>query len=586
VNEFESIELFAERATLALSSFTLTKENAQTVADICRRVDGIPLPIELAAARVNILQVNEILKQLEDSFSLLSSDHRITLQRHQTLRASMDWSWGLLSDEEQKFIGQLSVFAGGWTLESAQAVCAGKVLGQTSALVKKSLIALDQEAGRETRYRFHEIVRQYAREKLIQSGEEGDIRTRHLQYFLQLSERAETALRGPTQVEWMSRLNDERDNIRAALTWADKTDVEAGLYIASRFWRFWESFDVREASDWLSTFLQKPKSQVYPRARARALHSYLTVLNYLNQVDAWRSTAKECLELYRILGDQRDEVDVLLITAEEVSSPSERMELFRRAHEISQALGDIWRQAKVLRQLGWHNHGEGMLAYWKRAIVLFRQSGDWRSLAECLSDGGYFAILNGDLEFAQKSLDEATLLSDKLKNRPVKAVILYAYGQMAMIRGHYDQAHIYLQEGLEIMEELGIRLGWLFTRTHLGYLALLEGNLLEARQIFAETAQNFQKDHSLDGAAFTLEGMAGLYIATDKPVIAARLIGWCDAAREKISDKRPLLEQADVDKIIAACLAAMGEVAFSDAYEEGGKMSLEEAVAYALHEHK
>ncbi len=171
LTEYESVKLFTERATLVVSSFALTKENAQTVVNICRRVDGMPLAIELAAARVHMLNVEEISKQLQGSLSLLASNHRTTLPRHQTLQASMNWSWGLLSEAEQIFMQQLSIFAGGWTLEASQAVCDGDVLSLTDALVKKSLIVVDQRSGRKTRYRFHEIVRQYAYQKLVETDE-------------------------------------------------------------------------------------------------------------------------------------------------------------------------------------------------------------------------------------------------------------------------------------------------------------------------------------------------------------------------------------------------------------------------------
>jgi predicted ATPase len=281
LTEYESIQLFTERAALAQSSFELTEENAQTVVGICRRVDGIPLAIELASARVNILQVKEIWRQLNDSFALLASDSRSVLQRQQTLQASMDWSWGLLTESEQRILQQLSIFAGGWTLGSAQAVCDGNVLDLTSALVKKSLIMVDQKSLGDTRYQFHEIVRQYMRERLLESGEEENIRTRHLQYFLQLSEQAEPGLRGPTQVEWMSRLNNDRDNLRAALEWADKTNVEAGLYLASRLVVFWELFDIREGEHWLEGLIQKPDSKDYPHARAKALRALGWFQNWL-----------------------------------------------------------------------------------------------------------------------------------------------------------------------------------------------------------------------------------------------------------------------------------------------------------------
>jgi tetratricopeptide (TPR) repeat protein len=413
---------------------------------------------------------------------------------------------------------------------------------------------------------------------------EAKIRTRHLKYFLRLSEQAETALRGPSQIEWLARLYDERDNIRAALAWADKTDVEGGLYISGRLERFWESFDMREGSYWLSTFLKKPESRAYPKARAMALYSHLPVLNYLNQVDMWRSTAKECLELHRSFGNQIVEVDILLMRAGEISSAEQRMDLFQRALKLAKASGDIWQQARTLHQMGWNYGNEERLAYWKQAIMLFRQAGDWHSLADLLSTTGLFAMLNGNLELAQQSLDEATLVNAQLKDKLVQGDILFSYGGLAMISGKYDQAHIYIEEGLEIMEELGIRLSSLFPRTQLGYLALREGNLIQARAIFTETTREFFNDKNEIGVVFNLEGIAGLYVAIGKFEVAAQLIGWADTTRERINDLRPHLEQAGVDKIIAACIAKMGEVAFSDAYEQGQKMMIDEAVTLALKE--
>ena len=201
-----------------------------------------------------------------------------------------------------------------------------------------------------------------------------------------------------------------------------------------------------------------------------------------------------------------------------------------------------------------------------------------------LSNHGTSALLDGDLELAQKSLDEASRLNDYLKDKFVRSNILIGYGRIAMTVGDYEQSHIYLQEAEEITEDLGIRLHLLFIRTHLGFLALREGNITEAHHLFVETATTFQRDNNVNAIVFALEGMAGFYVATNKPTIAARLIGWSDATRKEIEDTRPLLEQADVDKIIAACIIKMGEVAFSDAYDAGKKMTLDEAVAYALEE--
>jgi len=412
------------------------------------------------------------------------------------------------------------------------------------------------------------------------------IRTRHLKYYLQLSEQAESALRGPSQIEWMARLIDERDNIRAALAWADKTDVEGGLYISGRLERLWESFDIREGNHWLSTFLQKPESHDYPRARARALHTHIFVLAYLSQVDEGQLTAMDCLELYRALGDQRGEADILVFVAEKIYNAAQRTEVFQSALHLFQASGDIWWQARILFRIGW-NHirsWDERLGYWERAIPLFRQTGDWHSLANLLSSAGNAALLNGNLELAQTYLDEATLLNHQLKDKEAKAMLLYARGQVAMRRGDYEQAHRDLQEELDLTEELGIRMHLFWCRTHLGYLALCEGNLSEAQKVFTETAQEFFNDKNDIGVVFNIEGIAGAYVAIGKPDAAAQLIGWSDSIREKIDDTRPVIEQADIDKIIAACIASIGEVAFSDAYEEGQKMTMAEAVEYVLRE--
>jgi tetratricopeptide (TPR) repeat protein len=580
LTEYESIQLFTERAALALSSFTLTDENAGAVAEICHRLEGIPLAIELAAARVNILQVKEIQTQLEDSFSILTSDSNSTVQRHQTLHASMDWSWGLLTESEQIFLSQLSVFAGGWTLEAARAICEGNALDLISVLVKKSLVIANQGLESETRYRFHEVVRQYAREKLVEAGEEEIIRTRHLQYFWELSDQAEQGLRGPAQMEWYARLNYERDNLRAALDWADKTNVQAGLYLSSRLVQFWDSFDLREGASWYSQFLQKPESHAFPKARAKTLCAYGHAMVGLQQFEAAHSATEECLEIYRSCGDRQGELDGLLLLGWELTNAAEKKKVNQQALELAQSLGDVYRQTVALWQLGWSDHSVNRFDYWKKAITLFRSLGDLQALAGTLSATGYFHAMDGNIESALTYLDEASMLYQQLHLNGHSALI--SYGQIALARGEFEQARAYLQENARIAHELGNRQDYLWSRVHLGYVLLREGIIDEAGHLFRKTALDFQKDAYLIGVIFTLEGIAELAIAVGNPKQAARLIGWAEAARETLGDIRPQLEQANVDKIIAVCLSKMGEVEFSDAFDEGQAMTLDEAVACAL----
>jgi len=271
--QYASVKLFVERAGTVLPDFTVTDDNAPAVVQVCHRLDGIPLAFELAAARVKMLAVEQIAARLDDRFRLLTGGSRTALPRQQTLRALIDWSFGLLSEQECVLFRRLSVFAGGWTLDAAEAVCSDKdesgrmkdenhpsafilhpfdVLDLLSHLVNKSLVIVDREQGKDARYRLLETIRQYARDKLLESSEVGAVRDRHLRYFVEVAEEAEPQLRGAGLVPWMRRLNQELDNLRAAMEWAredgegaavgynavEYNRVELGLRLASSLWWF------------------------------------------------------------------------------------------------------------------------------------------------------------------------------------------------------------------------------------------------------------------------------------------------------------------------------------------------------------
>jgi tetratricopeptide (TPR) repeat protein len=405
ISDFESIQLFTERASLTLTSFILTQENIQAVVEVCRKLDGIPLAIELAAARVNILQVEEIVAQLQDSFTLLASDIRGSLPRHQTLQASLEWSWGLLSEAEQILLRQLSVFAGGWTLEAARAVCDGAVLDLSGALVKKSLIVVNQELGRDTRYRFHEMVRAFAHEKLVKSGEEEKIRTRHLKYFVNLAEKAQAELFSSTRIDWMERLNDERNNLRAALHWTDQTNTEAGLVLSSRLMRYWESCNLPEGRQWLETFLQKEDAKNFPLAQAYAVHAQAWLLTWLQNFDQAYTMAEECLATFRAAGDRQSEVDALLLVANILQFKYEldtAQKIGMQALALARSLGDTWREANALFYLGWDTRDyERIFDNLGKAISLYRKVGDQVSLANTLGVMGQFRVFHGDVDLGE-----------------------------------------------------------------------------------------------------------------------------------------------------------------------------------------
>ena len=257
--------------------------------------------------------------------------------------------------------------------------------------------------------------------------------------------------------------------------------------------------------------------------------------------------------------------------------------MIHHALEIAESAGDIRGQLESLWQLGWLDQAN-RFEYWEKAIALTRLLGDAHGLASGLSTVGFFLVLNGDLQSAQKYLAESSVLYQQLQLNPVTSHLLSAYGQISLIRGDFGKARTYLQEHARASLEMGSRQDYLWSYVRLGYVALREGNLDEACQIFTESTHEFKKDRNTIGVVFALEGLAGFYLEHGHAEQAARLIGCADSTREKISDKRPPIEQADVDKIVASCLETIGEVAFSAAYEEGKKMSLAEAIEHPLHE--
>ncbi|HZM22277.1 MAG TPA: BTAD domain-containing putative transcriptional regulator [Anaerolineales bacterium] len=590
----ESIRLFTDRARLSVSDFCLKMENIPTIAQICRRLDGIPLAIELAAARVNILSEEQIAARLNESFSLLTSNSRTKLARQQTLQASIDWSWNLLSDSERILLRRLSVFGGGWTLEAAESICSeegiesGQVLDLITQLVMKSLVVADQESGRERRYRLLEMIRQYAREKLVESSEEEKIRDRHLKYFLQLSETFEVQVIGHRQEEWFLRANDERDNLRAALHWANRTDLEAGLYISARLLAYWEISNLREGIQWLETFLNKSESRDFPLARAAALLTYGWLLTWLQRFIPARTATQESLSLFRTTGDRRGEIDSLISLAN-ISQFTDALdsgtELLHQALTLSQALGDRWRQAESLGFLGWDRRDQKQaFLHWEKAIELYREVGDQLARANLLGLLGLFKVLNGEIEVGEKYLNEATTLWESNNRTNVWEHTKTTKSLILLARGEFEQAYEVLQDALASAQKIGNRMSYLWQKVRLGYAALYAGNLGEAHDTFVETTQNFHRDGYTVGVVFAVEGIATLLVTTSKHEKAAQLLGWADATREQIHDNRPLIEEANIYRNMSAIIARIGPSAFEVAYDDGRSMTSDEAVRFALGE--
>ena len=595
--EYESVRLFEERARLAQPDFQLTLENAFSVAQICSRLDGIPLAIELAAARVNMFSTAQIAARLDDRFILLTGGSRTALPRQQTLRASIDWSWNLISAPERTLLRRLTVFAGGWTLEAAESVCSAEadlrpreITELLAQLVAKSLAIVVRHPGHERRFHLHESIRQYTQEKLSEADEQENIHSQLLNFFLDLSEQAEPALHGPDQIEWYQRLTEERDNLRVALAHAARADastadLEAGLIISAKLVDYWVASDYREGLRWSTEFIQNPASQTFPLARAKALMTQGWLRWSLQQFESVHSIAEECLTVFRSYGDQMGEYDALILMGNMqhfAGDIEQRAEFARQALALARSMGDGLREAFALFILGWDQRDPARArGHLEEAVVLFRQAGDWRFLAQSLGILGLAALSNGELESAERFLDEAYEVNQRT-NKSAMEYVLTGKGILCMLRGEYGQARAFLQKNIDNLEKMGNRVGILWGRARLAHLALREGSVEEAHRILVDTIENFHTNGNKNGLTFALDKMASLYATMNMPEAAARLIGWSDAARKEIGDPRPRIEQVDLDRDIVTIQAKIGSSAFKIAYKSGQKMTLDEAVALAL----
>src|SRR5258706_1263123 len=318
LSQYEAVRLFIDRALLVAPHFVVDKANAPFIAQICCRLDGIPLAIELAVARIKMLSVEQISKRLDDRFRLLTGGARTALPRQQTLRALIDWSYDILTENERLLLRRLSVFAGGWTLEAAEEVCVGDgiesydVLDLLTQLVNKSLVVVvEHSQSGETRYRMLETIRQYAREKFLEAGGSEGICQQHLAYFVKLAEQAEPELCRSNQVFWIKKLDDELDNIRMAMEWSMATDLKSGLRLIVSSYLFWEQRgDAREWGNWLARLLEHDSEADSLRAQALAIFSVALAIQ--EELVEAQKIAKESLELARTISDKHAEAYSLL----------------------------------------------------------------------------------------------------------------------------------------------------------------------------------------------------------------------------------------------------------------------------------
>jgi non-specific serine/threonine protein kinase len=421
---YEAVRLFVARAQERRDSFSLTSANARVVAEVCARLDGLPLAIELAAARVAAMSVEMIAAHLDDRFRLLTTGSDDLPSRQRTLRATLDWSWDLLGARERTLLGRLAVFAGGWTLEAAAAICAGQemaywaVVDGLDALVNRSLVQMEESPEGAVRYRLLESVRQHAAEQLAAAGEEATTRDGHLSFFLAMAEQAVQAFRGAELGPWLDRLETEHDNMRAALSWAAARDgFEDGLQLASALAPFWEFRGyIAEGRRRLEELLAT--GQGSPGARARALNAAGFLVMRAGDARASLALYRESLALRRALGDMRG-IAVSLNNVGNAHIELGEYELAERTYaealELCRTLGDqsgvataFNNQAVAARGLGHYDRADALA---NESLVLRRAQGDLRGVAEATNNLAQAAWELGRYERAASLFKEGLLLS-------------------------------------------------------------------------------------------------------------------------------------------------------------------------------
>ncbi len=450
---FEAVRLFADRAALAQPHFLPTPDNAPAIAQICARLDGIPLAIELAAARVKTLSVEQIAARLDDRFRLLTGGSRTALPRQQTLRALIDWSYNLLSGPEKTLFRRLAVFVGGWTLEAAEGVCAFEtealdVLDLLSHLVDKSLVIADDGAG-AVRYRLLETTRQYALEVLLATNETGTCRDQHLGFFLTLAEAAEPALHGPQQAQWMARLAREHDNLAAALEWSLSAEPHFGLRMAGALTDYWDTHGhLSEGRKWLEATLAATASLPPTLARVKAIFGLVVLASRQGDIPLSLRLVDESLALARSLGDKAGIANglhmlgMVKIYFENAIDEAER--LFGDALAIRREIGDrrgIGQALGPLASCALNRYDYALAEQWyAESLALFREVGDDREVAGALWNLAEVAWWRRDYRASRARAEDSLAVYRTLEDTHGIATALRTLSQAAANQGERAQA--------------------------------------------------------------------------------------------------------------------------------------------------
>ncbi len=632
-----ALRLFVERARVARPEFSLSDTNAGDVGELCRRLDGLPLAIELAAARVKLFAPSDLVSRLAGRLDLLRGGTQDQPARHRALREAIAWSYDLLDEPSRRFFRRMAVFSHGWTLEAAEGVCADDpelrdgVLDWLAALAEQSLLVRSEDAESGVRFQMLETIRAFALDCLRAAGEEEDLRRAHARYFLSLAEKAAPELTGADQRRWLNLLEADHDNLQAVLRWTEESREDGlGIGLASSLWRFWIARGhISEGLPVFERLLSRPAPDADPEKRIQALHALGTLYHYLGEAPKSREILKQCVTLARDSGDGRGMAKALNNLAwahSELSEFGPARALSREALILNEQLGEKREMALSLNNLGWVAGHIGdyprAVRYHQRGLALRREIGDQRGIGFALTNLCWVECLHGDLERASEQIEEAWRILELVEDRVLLSWALVNRACLARLRGDGERALRLLEEGMALWGRGGghpTLLAW--TQTYLGAVLVEQGDAKRGREVLLRGFDSWVNAHGRWGMALNLfeqgraalrrqegkaegllresltihgeigdrlgiaeclESLAVLRVSSGGEETAATMLGAAEGIRERFQTPVPELYRSAVEKCRAKVQAGLGPERMKTLIEQGRDLNSDEAAELGL----
>jgi predicted ATPase/DNA-binding CsgD family transcriptional regulator len=599
LSQYEAIALFIQRVHAVKPDFQLTKANASVVAEICARLDGLPLAIELAASRSRLLPPQALLARLSHRLHILTGGTRDMPVRQQTLRNTIDWSYNLLDVQEQRLFRQISVFVGGCTLEAIEAISAaledndeGQVLDRVTSLIDKNLLQqTEQEAG-EPWLMLLETIREYGFEVLIASGEMEMTRQAHADYYVALTERVEPKLSGPEQTEWLEQLEQEHENLRAAMQWLLEQGErghgrEQALRLGGALRRFWS---VRGYFNEGQAFLERAlagSEEVSLSARAKALSTAANIAFDQGDYDHGEKLAEESLALYRDLGDTAGTAFSLHLLEKAVRTKGnhkaarslieESLVLWKRVGNKERIAWSLFRLARQATEGGEYDRAQSLF---EESLALFKELGNKEGIANSLYRlSELLYISQGDLAQVRILLAEALALMRKLGDTHNIAYCYLLSAWIALNQGNAVVAQPLIEESLDVLRQLGDKDGIAASLLFLANLNVLQGNYVMAYNLYKDSLALFEELSIKWFIALCLEGLASVLALQKQPAWAARLWGAAETLRSQIGAPLPPVQRSGYARSVEAARSSLGGKAFAAAWAEGQAMTSAQVLA-------